>query len=444
MRNYIVSAIGAKLSQESGILELMNDLGETVALRPDMLTLGGGNPAEIPEMQTIWRKSAERLMKDGDEFDKALAHYDAPQGETRFLDAFAAMFREQFNLPISRANVAVTSGAQLGAFSLFNLLAGQTKDGRARKILVPLVPEYVGYADMGVEPGLFIGVPGKITYPNPDDRSVFKYAVDFNSVEAVLRKEDVAAILLSRPTNPSGNLITRAELVKLDALAEKYDALLIVDNAYGGPFPGILEDKTELDSVFWTPRAILFYSLSKIGLPSLRTAMIIAPEEIVERVSAMTAILGLANNSLGQRLAFPLVQSSEILSLSREVVLPYYRKRRTDAIEIVRREFARVGVDVRLHKSEGAFFLWLWTPELKCGSKALYRRLKEKGVLAIPGSGFFYGLSDMGVENRDPEFERSREQTLRVSFSSSELVVERGLRIIAETIAEMTANSRAY
>ena len=72
MRNYIVSAIGAKLSQESGILELMNDLGETVALRPDMLTLGGGNPAEIPEMQTIWRKSAERLMKDGDEFDKAV------------------------------------------------------------------------------------------------------------------------------------------------------------------------------------------------------------------------------------------------------------------------------------------------------------------------------------------------------------------------------------
>ena len=434
----IVSAVGAKLSQESGILELMNDLGETVALRPDMLTLGGGNPAEIPEMQAQWRVATERLMADGDAFDKALSHYDAPQGETRFLDAFAALFREKFNVPITRANVAVTSGAQLGAFSLFNLLAGRTKEGRVRKILIPLVPEYVGYADMGIEPGLFVGCPGVITYPDPNDRAIFKYAVDFDAVESALRREDVAAILLSRPTNPSGNLVTREELAKLDALAERYGAFLIVDNAYGGPFPGIVEDEKELESVFWTPRTILFYSLSKIGLPSLRTAMMIASEEIVERVSAMTAILGLANNSLGQRIAFPLVASGEILDVSREIVRPYYRKRRADAIEILRRECARVGLDARLHDSEGAFFLWLWAPQLQCGSKALYRRLKEKGVLAIPGDGFFYGLAESDVELHDPDFERSRTQTLRISFSSSEAVVERGLRVIAETIAEMT------
>ena len=46
----IVSAVGAKLSQEGGILELMNDLGETVALRPDMLwnrLRSGGNRAAV-------------------------------------------------------------------------------------------------------------------------------------------------------------------------------------------------------------------------------------------------------------------------------------------------------------------------------------------------------------------------------------------------------------
>ncbi|MBR4976522.1 MAG: hypothetical protein IKY61_05660, partial [Thermoguttaceae bacterium] len=97
----------------------------------------------------------------------------------------------------------------------------------------------------------------------------------------------------------------------------------------------------------------------------------------------------------------------------------------------------RVGVDGRLHASEGAFFLWLWTPALKSGSKTLYRNLKERGVLAIPGDEFFYGLDEgAGKAERDPIFEAHRRQMLRISFSTAENVVERGFRIIAETIAE--------
>lgn len=435
--NTDLSIFGEKLSQGSGILDLMNDLGEAVALRPDMLMLGGGNPAAIPEMQELWRESAKSFVADQAAFDKSLVSYDAPQGDPSFLKAFAELFRRRFNLPIDSENVAVVSGAQLGMFCLLNLLAGRTSDGRRKKILIPASPEYVGYADMGVEPDLFVACPAKITYPNPNDLTIFKYAVDFDMVERVAREEDVAAILVSRPTNPSGNVLTREELTKLEELAERVGAWLIIDNAYGGPFPGIIEDAAEMDSVFWGKRTILSYSLSKIGLPGLRTGILVAPPEIIERISAITAIVGLANGSFGQRITKPLFESGRILDASREIVYPYYHKRRANAVECLRDSLKRAGVEAKLHKSEGAFFLWMWLPELKSGSTTLYQQLKERGVLAIPGDNFFYGLDRIQRSEMNPSFDVSRSQMLRISFSAPEQIMERGFRIIAETTAKL-------
>lgn len=432
-----LSFFGEKLSEESGILNLMNDLGEAVALRPDMLMLGGGNPAAIPEIQDMWRKNAERFIADQKAFDKSIVCYDSPQGDPSFLDAFADMFRTRFEVPITSKNVVVVGGLQFGIFCLLNLLAGRTSKGGKRKILVPLSPEYVGYADMGVDADMFIACPAKITYPDQLDKSTFKYAVDFDVLEEVARREDVAAILISRPTNPSGNVLTRNELERLERLAERIDAWLIIDNAYGSPFPGIIEDVSELDSVFWSKRTILAYSLSKIGLPGLRTGVIVAAEEIIKRISAIIAIVGLANNSFGQRVARPLFETGEILTLSREVARPYYCRRRINAIECLREALEKYDVEGRLHKSEGAFFLWLWLPNLKSGSKLLYNNLKEQGVLVIPGDEFFYGLDSYPKEKMELEFWRSRSQMLRISFSASEETVEKGFDIIVRTARQL-------
>ncbi|MBP5621505.1 MAG: aminotransferase class I/II-fold pyridoxal phosphate-dependent enzyme [Thermoguttaceae bacterium] len=388
-------------------------------------------------MQALWRESARTFFADQRAFDKSLVSYDAPQGDPYFLNAFAMLFRDRFNLPIDSQNVAVVSGAQLGAFCLLNLLAGRTSDGRRRKILIPASPEYVGYADMGVEPDIFVACPAKITYPDPNDLRTFKYAVDFDMVERVVRNEEVAAILVSRPTNPSGNVLTREELAKLEELAEKIDAWLIIDNAYGGPFPGIIEDASEMNSVFWSKRTILSYSLSKIGLPGLRTGMLVASSEIIKRVSAITAIVGLANGSLGQRIARPFFESGKILDASREIVYPYYHKRRAEAVACLRDSLSRAGVEAKIHKSEGAFFLWMWIPALKSGSTTLYQQLKERGVLAIPGDNFFYGLDRLQLADMDPAFNASRSQMMRISFSAPEQIMERGFRIIAETAAEL-------
>ncbi len=56
----------------------------------------------------------------------------------------------------------------------------------------------------------------------------------------------------------------------------------------------------------------------------------------------------------------------------------------------------------------------------------LYRRLKERNVLVIPGEYFFYGIEQEDWQHRN--------ECIRVSYAMDEVVVREGLRIIAEEV----------
>ena len=48
-----LSKFGEKFSGQSGIVELMDDLGTALNENPDMLFMGGGNPGRIPEVEGL-------------------------------------------------------------------------------------------------------------------------------------------------------------------------------------------------------------------------------------------------------------------------------------------------------------------------------------------------------------------------------------------------------
>ena len=105
----------------------------------------------------------------------------------------------------------------------------------------------------------------------------------------------------------------------------------------------------------------------------------------------MTSVLSLAPGSLGPALAYNLVKTGEITRVSAETIKPFYRKKADRAVEQLRQE---IGDDIpmRIHKPEGALFLWLWFEELPISSRELYQRLKQKGVLVVSGHYFFPGM----------------------------------------------------
>jgi valine--pyruvate aminotransferase len=309
----------------------------------------------------------------------------------------------------------LTNGSQSGFFLLLNMFAGEFDDGRKKKIRLPLAPEYIGYADIGLSGDFFVA-----TRPRIDrlDEHLFKYMVDFN--EIAIGKE-TGAICVSRPTNPTGNVVTDIEVDRLDRLARDAGVPLIIDSAYGGPFPGIVFSEA---TPKWNENIILCLSLSKLGLPAVRTGIIIADEEIIRIISGMNAVMALAPAGFGAFLAHRLVDTSEIIDLSKNVIGPFYRRKALAAVEKFKEELA--GTPYKIHKPEGAIFLWLWFEELPISSKELYERLKKRGVLIISGHYFFPGL-----ENDDWSH---KNECIRVNYSQDESQVRRGIEIIAEEV----------
>lgn len=419
----IFSDFGQKLNAHSGILQLMDDLGKPLPQGVPSFQLGGGNPARIEQVEKVYRREMESLLQRGDDFENALARYDAPVGRISFIESLAELLSSTYGWKISAKNIAISNGSQSAFFYLFNLFSGKVsndKNCKKKTILFPLVPEYVGYADQGVEPDTFVSIPAKFeTY----DDNTFKYFIDFEALEEYLSKhEEVGAMCVSRPTNPTGNVLTDDEISHLSALAKKYNIPLMVDNAYGLPFPNIIF--TDNAKPFWSEEVVLSMSLSKIGLPSLRTGIIVASEEIITALSNINAIASLASGSLGQVIAEPLVKSGELISMGKDFVRPFYNQKSMQAQSWIHEFFA--GTKYGVHKSEGAIFHWLMLNDLSISTLELYSKLKERGVITVPGEYFFFGLDKKSGEH--PHMHKC----LRINYSRPQDEVKEGLRIIAE------------
>lgn len=406
------SQFGDKFTQHSGISRLMEDMGAGLRT-PGTIMLGGGNPAQIPAMNDYFQQLLQQ-MHDGGKLSEALCNYDGPRGKAVLLDALAAMLREQCGWSVTAQNIALTNGSQSAFFYLFNLFAGRRSDGSKKRVLFPLAPEYLGYADAGLDEDLFISARPNIELL-PEGQ--FKYHVDF---EHLPTNDDVGLICVSRPTNPTGNVITDDELLQLDALAQQHEVPLLIDNAYGVPFPGIIFSDVR---PLWNPNIILCMSLSKLGLPGARCGIIIADESTITAIGNMNGIISLAPGSIGPAIASEMIQRGDLLRLSEEVIKPFYQHKVMQTITLIR---CYLSPDrCLIHKPEGAIFLWLWFRDLPISTELLYQRLKARGVLMVPGHFFFPGL-----EHDWPH----THQCMRMNYVPDAENIERAIQILAEEV----------
>ena len=409
-----ISKFGEKFTAHSGILQLMDDLGHAVAGGKDVIMLGGGNPSHIPAVQRLLRQRMVDILENGDEFEHIIGDYDPPGGNPGFREDVAALLKEHYDWPISGKNIVLTNGSQTAFFYLFNLFAGENNQGKKKKILLPLAPEYIGYVDAGIDEDIFVAEKPQFQFL---DEHTFKYRVDFDAIQV---DDSIGAICVSRPTNPTGNVLTDTEVEKLRALARRHNIPLIIDNAYGAPFPNIIfEDVTPV----WDENIVLCLSLSKLGLPGVRTGIIIAKEEIAAAISSMNAIISLAPTSFGAGFVQDMVRSGEIMTISQELIKPYYQSLAQTAEEWVWEALG--GTPFYLHKPEGAFFFWLWFKDIPINCGSIYDRLKNRGVLIVPGHYFYPGLNEPWDH---------KGQCIRMNYTAGEDKVRKGIRIIGEEV----------
>ena len=409
-----LSNFGQKLTEKSGIVGLMDDLGSALDENPNMIFMGGGNPGQLHDVEKLFQQKLELLLADPTKRHNVLGLYQSPQGEKEFRISVAKFLKKQFGWDINHNNIAISNGSQSAFFILFNMIAGTMPDGNNHSIHLPLSPEYIGYKDIGLAEKLFTATRPSIELL---DDNLFKYHVDFSTLAL---SNNTAAICVSRPANPTGNVLTDDEIYHLDELAKEKNIPFIIDGAYGLPFPNIIFTEA---TPHWNQNTILTLSLSKLGLPGLRTGIVVANEQIIEAYTKVNTIVNLSCGSLGPALATELLDSGDMMSISRDYIKPFYQQRANKALQWFRQYLGKL--PYRVHKPEGAIFLWLWFKDLPITSYALYQRLKLRGVLVVPGDEFFVGIDDAWAH---------KHECLRVSYVQSPQEVEKGIQIIAEEV----------
>jgi len=215
-----------------------------------------------------------------------------------------------------------------------------------------------------------------------------------------------SVIFLDNPNNPTGAVLSRAEIRAIIDIAEDAGAWLHCDNALRG---SELDGKPALTPYPSYERGITTGSISKLGATSPRIGWIIGDLKLIERCWEMKDYTTLGHSGIGENIASALLRKRDELVTRNQ--------------KLSRMNLDTLGAWVKAH--EGVFswrrpaagFTGFPEYRLDVGSEEFCKGLlKDKGLLLSPGSYF-------GVDHH-----------LRVNTGSAPSVLERGLERLGEYV----------
>jgi len=261
-------------------------------------------------------------------------------------------------------NVLVTVGCiEANFISLQTLLTAGDE-------LVMMMPNYTQIWGLGRNLGLEVK-----SFHLEEERG---WAPDLDELNEVV-SEKTKLIAICNPNNPTGYILTEAEMEAIVAAAERVGAWLLADEVYSGA-ERLTDDQTPS---FWGryDKVLAMNSLSKAyGLPGLRLGWVVGPAATVDDIWARHEYTTISTTMLSNKLA--------AFALSPEVRPRLIRRAR----DYIRRGFPIL--DSWLESHEGIFSLV--PPQAAAIAFARYhldinsielieRLIQEKSVLIVPG-----------------------------------------------------------
>jgi aspartate/methionine/tyrosine aminotransferase len=308
-------------------------------------------------------------------------------------------------------NILVTNG---GSEANFTVLWGLLEPGTRVAVMLPnymqawgLARAWAGRAD----PFRLVEKPARAAAGS-------RWALD----EASLRRSvgpRTRVIVVTNPNNPTGHVLTEAEIEAIVRVARRARAWLLVDEVYrgaeagrdGGPEP-------VTSSTFWgrAARVVVTAGLSKaFGLPGLRTGWIVAPVALQRRLCRYLDYTTLTPTALSDRLAAVAMEPRRreaLLARTRAII-------RSNLPPLEEWIAGRGGLFRYIPPRAGAIAFLGY--DMPIGSGRLFERLRrERSVLITPGAhfgtgryirvGFGYdiGRTLEGLRQCEPVFEALR------------------------------------
>jgi valine--pyruvate aminotransferase len=328
--------------------------------------LAEGLPPAQPQVTRLFRDAYHDLVLAAS-FDDDIAGYHEVCGLAELREVIASEHRQYFGLPVTSRNVLVTPGSQAIFYYLCTLMAGRGKKVRFTG------PEYPGYRTHDA-------VQYDMVMPivQDDAHGDFRYLPRLGLLD-----RSVGAVLLSRPGNPTGNVLGDALLGELASECAGNDTLLVLDNAYAPPVPALCFAELGLP---WNDHVVLAHSFSMTGFAGERLGFAVAPEHLIDALARVQARVAIAPPQLTQRAAAAVLADGRLARACRESLRPAYAERHGLAREVLA---SALRAPARFHAADGGPFLWMWCPDLPGPITDLCTELRSDGVLIAPGASFF-------------------------------------------------------
>ncbi|MGT2865758.1 pyridoxal phosphate-dependent aminotransferase [Streptococcus fryi] len=177
----------------------------------DILSLTLGEP-DFPTPKAIQRKAIEAI-----ENGKA-SYYTVASGLPELKDAVITYMANHYGYSISSNQVVLATGAKFILYAFFMAVINPGDE-----VLIP-TPYWVSYADQVKM------AEGKPVFVTGEEHNHFKVTVD--QLEAA-RTNNTKVLLLNSPSNPTGMVYSKEELLAIGHWAVEHDILILADDIYG-------------------------------------------------------------------------------------------------------------------------------------------------------------------------------------------------------------------
>jgi arginine:pyruvate transaminase len=228
----------------------------------DVIMLSVGDP-DLETPAPVLERAIERL-RSGD------THYTPATGRQHLREAIAAAHRARTGQAVEAAHVIFLAGAQNALFATSLCIAGPGDEVIA---LEPLYPSYP--ATLEVSGARMV----RVTSPASGG-----FRIDLAALEASITPR-TRALFFATPNNPSGAILSAADLAAIGDLARRHSLWVVADEVYAGLAPGgrVPSLAAELPD-----QVVTISSLSKShSMPGWRAGWLVGPRQLVIHVEAM-------------------------------------------------------------------------------------------------------------------------------------------------------------
>ncbi len=356
------------------VMEVLERAREMEQHGENIIHLEVGEPDfEVP---SAVKKATFRALEDG------ATHYTHSLGDMELREAICQHYLHTYEVEIMPEQVVVTSGTSPAMMLAFAALLE-----RGDEVIVS-DPGYACYPNFIRFLG---GVPARVSVYEQD---AFQYRV-----EAIKERisQKTKAILINSPSNPTGCLISEADMKAIAGLSP----YIMSDEIYHG----LVYEWQEHSILEFTDRAFVLNGFSKLyAMTGYRLGYLIAPPQFIRPIQKMQQNFFICAGSLAQRAGIAALQESaaEVEEMKR-----IYNSRRKFMIKRLR----ELGFSLAMEPT-GAFYVFANARSFSSDSYRLAFDILEKAHVGVtPGV----------------DFGKNGEGYLRFSYANSLENIEEGL-----------------